>query len=131
MIICYIVIKLQASRRTVNITLPLNARAILKIAAMLIIIINIIAKLSLTAHSVQLIFSCAEVAAGDINRSLSFVYLARNDIDNAALSTTAIKRTSTAAQHFNAFNIIHIVGQGCIEITGIAALELIHTHTVN
>lgn len=104
-----IIIYLQADRFAVNIALPFFTGAILKVAAVLIIIINMVAHFALTALGIQLIFSGAEVAGRNINAGFVIVNFAGNDIDNTALGTAAVKRTGTAAQYFNAFDIIRII----------------------
>ena len=81
-----IIIYLQADRFAVNIALPFFTGAILKVAAVLIIIINMVAYLSLTTLGIQLIFSGAEIAGRNINASVVIVDFAGNDIDNTPLA---------------------------------------------
>lgn len=58
-----IIINLQADGFTVDIALPFFTGAILKVTAVLIIIINMVAYLALTALGIQLILSGTEIAA--------------------------------------------------------------------
>ena len=95
-----IIIYLQADRFAVNIALPFFTGAILKVAAVLIIIINVVAYLALTALGIQLILSGAEIAGRNINTGFVIVDFAGNDIDNTALSTAAVKRTGEVVNLF-------------------------------
>ena len=105
-----IIINLQADRFAVDIALPFFTGAVLEVAAVLIIIINMVAYLALASLGIQLILSGAEVAGRNINAGFVVVNFAGNNIDNTALGTAAVKRTGTAAQYLDAFDIIRIIG---------------------
>ena len=62
-----IIIYLQADGFAVDIALPFFTGAVLEVAAVLIIIINMVANLALASLGIQLIFSGAEVAGRNIN----------------------------------------------------------------
>ena len=80
------------------------------------VIIGHVGKLPYSSHRSQLIHFPSAGSSGYIHGRFLFPGILGDDIDHTAFGATSIQRAGTAAQHFDTFDIIHIIQQRRIHI---------------
>ena len=113
-------------------TRPAAAVPVFVVAPFIRIVVGIIREFSFTALGVHVVYLFAETAAGDIDDCGCLVDFAGNDIDDTAFGTAAVNSAGSPAQHFDPFDIIHVVQQEGINVSRAAyILEIRHAHAIH